>query len=498
MRRLLSLLTVLLTTTLTVALTAAPAHAWEVRITILGAGQITETTPANLVGSGCVTSAANPTGTLGKTCLAGTPSGDYGSGWTVRLVPTAKPGYRFVRWQSDGSSRSPVLCDGANGSSTYTGSACQFATWDNLQLQAVFVDDTAPSMASLNGPNQAVNGAAAFTFSAAADPTLTGFECRVAGVHDWTSCSSGRQEDPPTGQYTFEVRAVDASGNRSPISSVDWTVDKVTPETSLLSGPSGTVASKTAEFTFNSNESGSFSCALNMVSIDCGSPKTYSNLNDGTYTFSVAARDVAGNYDPTPATRTWTVDTTAPQTGLTGGPTEGTRVASTSASFGLTSTEGTSFSCTLDGAPQSCGATTNLTELGQGSHTFTAAAVDGAGNADLTPETRTWTVDTTRPVVRDFGPSGTRVSRTANLSVRFSEAMRGGTVADAFQLTLGGTKVAATVAYKVTTTGRYVATLDPARSLKPRTAYKAVLKSTALDKAGNSLVATSWTFRTGG
>ena len=41
-------------------------------------------------------------------------------------------------------------------------------------------------------------------------------------------------------------------------------------------------------------------------------------LPDGTYTFCVRATDVAGNLDPTPATRTFTIDTTPPETTLTG------------------------------------------------------------------------------------------------------------------------------------------------------------------------------------
>ena len=35
-----------------VVLAAAPAHAYEVHVSITGAGQVTETTPANLLGSG--------------------------------------------------------------------------------------------------------------------------------------------------------------------------------------------------------------------------------------------------------------------------------------------------------------------------------------------------------------------------------------------------------------------------------------------------------------
>ena len=44
----------------------------------------------------------------------------------------------------------------------------------------------------------------------------------------------------------------------------------------------------------------------------CNSPVSYSNLGDGAHTFAVQAVDVSGNVDPTPASFTWTVDTTSP------------------------------------------------------------------------------------------------------------------------------------------------------------------------------------------
>ena len=46
----------------------------------------------------------------------------------------------------------------------------------------------------------------------------------------------------------------------------------------------------------------------------CTSPQTFSELADGTYTFTVAAVDGVGNVDPTPASLTWIVDKTAPDT----------------------------------------------------------------------------------------------------------------------------------------------------------------------------------------
>ena len=382
----------------------AAAQAYQVHISITGAGQVTETTSANLVGSGCVTFAANPTGTVGKDCFAGTPSGDYGWGWTVRYVATAKSGYHFAQWQSDGSPN-PVICDNAGGSSTYTGSACQFATYDNLQTRAVFVDDSSPAMSSLNGPTTTVGGAATFTFSAVADPTVTGFECRVAGVHDWIACSSGRNENPATGSYTFEVRAVDASGNRSSISSWGWTVDKTPPQTTLGSGPSGLVKSSTATFGFSSNESGSFVCTLNGASTACTSPKSYPDLADGDYTFTVAAKDDVGNMDLSPASSTFTVDATAPDTSISGGPTGTT--TDPNASFDLVSTEsGSTFRCEFDGVNVSPCTSPLSGNASEGPHTLTVWATDPAGNEDATPATRTWTVAAAHSRGSDYNGDG--------------------------------------------------------------------------------------------
>src|SRR5207247_9523146 len=95
---------------------------------------------------------------------------------------------------------------------------------------------------------------------------------------------------------------------------------------------------------------------------------------------------------PTPATRSWTVDTTPPDTTISAGPSGAT--TSTSASFSFSSPDaGATFECRLDGATWSaCTSPQAYSALAVASHTFDVRAKDGAGNLDATPATRTWTV----------------------------------------------------------------------------------------------------------
>src|SRR5215210_5295058 len=101
--------------------------------------------------------------------------------------------------------------------------------------------------------------------------------------------------------------------------------DTTPPETTIDSGPSGTVGTASASLAFSSNETGStFECKLDGASFTgCTSPKSYTGLSEGSHTFSIRATDAAGNTDASRATYTWTVDTTAPDAPVISAPPEG-------------------------------------------------------------------------------------------------------------------------------------------------------------------------------
>jgi fibronectin type 3 domain-containing protein len=85
------------------------------------------------------------------------------------------------------------------------------------------------------------------------------------------------------------------------------------PDTLIDSGPSGYTTTANATFTFHATQSGaSFQCQLDASpAAACTSPVTYGGLADGAHSFSVQASTSSGS-DPTPATASWTVDTTPP------------------------------------------------------------------------------------------------------------------------------------------------------------------------------------------
>jgi hypothetical protein len=293
------------------------------------------------------------------------------------------------------------------------------------------VDTTPPETTITDGPPSSTSSQATSFSFASSEPGST-FECRL-DADAWAACSSPQPySDLSAGSHTFEVRAGDALGHVDPTPSAHtWTIvdgpppDTSPPDTAIVLGTSGTVASSAASFSFSSTEFGStFECRLDAGAwADCSSPHAYSGLADGPHGFEVRAIDPAGNTDPEPASQTWTIDTAAPETTVDSGPSGPTPTASATLSFSSPES-GASFECRLDGgAWAGCSSPRSYSSLAEGSHDFEVRALDAVGNADSTPAVRSWTVDTVAPgTAINSGPSPLVASKSATLTFSSLEA----------------------------------------------------------------------------
>ena len=223
---------------------------------------------------------------------------------------------------------------------------CCGAPQGTFTIALNLVDDVLPDTRITQGPDDgSATSNTSLTFAFDADEPGSTFECRVypaaltppafdncsgAGTHTASGFSPGT--------YSFEVRATDTAGNRDATPAKrTFTVDLTAPETSIASGPSGTVRSTSASFDFFSGETGAgYECKLDGGEYAACTPsKSYSGLSNGIHTFSVRAKDAAGNVDATPATRRWTVDVIGPAiSGMSPGP--GAVIRDTTPTIGAT------------------------------------------------------------------------------------------------------------------------------------------------------------------
>jgi hypothetical protein len=255
-------------------------------------------------------------------------TGALDPGWTPSIAGSQEIGV----WSITGTS-GPRLY--AGGDFVKVGTAAQ-------QGFAQFTDSdvTRPEVVGVT-PQDGTNGApaatdATATFSEAMDPATIGagaFTLTKKGAT--TTVPATVNYDPATRKATLDPKAdleADASytatirGGANGVRDVAgnvlaadeaWsfsTPDTSPPETTIDSGPSGTLRSATASFAFSSSEAGStFECSLDGAPFgSCASPKDYAGLADGPHTFEVRAVDAAGNADVTPASSSWSVDATAP------------------------------------------------------------------------------------------------------------------------------------------------------------------------------------------
>ena len=279
-----------------------------------------------------------------------------------------------------------VLVDGehtfsvrASDAAGNTGSAVVY-TWT--------IDTVAPTTAITAKPTSPSNNRAP-SFSFTASDLGSTIECKLDGAAFAACTSPTAYSGVADGPHTFTAKATDPAGNTGPATAYSWTIETRAPTVGLTSTPGGLSNSSVATFSFSADEPSSFDCNLDGRGfVACSSPASYYGLGDGPHSFSVRAQDAVGNFSSA-LTRTWTIDTIAPETTLGSKPKLTTSAAA--AGFSFTATEGGTFECRLDGSPfKLCASPKSYGGLGKGAHRFEVRAIDLAGNADPTPALYGW------------------------------------------------------------------------------------------------------------
>jgi large repetitive protein len=211
------------------------------------------------------------------------------------------------------------------------------------------------------------------------------------------------------------------------------------PETTIYTGPEGVLADRGVAFAFFSQSRlATYQCRLTTdgvpgawMACDQGSI-TLGALPDGSYVFEAYATDEVGAVDPTPASRSFSIQATGPDAHVDSAPPPHTQ--DQFLTFGFSSgTPGVTFECQLAllgsvGAWAPCDPSTGVSygPLTDGNWLFQVRADDGLGNITQPPAASLIHVDTTGPVMT-FLDSPTRYwpSTDAQFIFRPDEAVLG-------------------------------------------------------------------------
>lgn len=119
------------------------------------------------------------------------------------------------------------------------------------------------------------------------------------------------------GWHTLKVRTTDAYGNVSAWATKTFKVETTAPETTITAGPPPHYKGGQPTIEFTADKAATFECKM-----DAKYPGAWASCKSGweplwqadgqKVTVSVRAKDAFGNVEPTPATRSWVVDTKPP------------------------------------------------------------------------------------------------------------------------------------------------------------------------------------------
>jgi hypothetical protein len=216
--------------------------------------------------------------------------------------------------------------------------------------------------------------------------------CRDAGVV--TIAPSGVKASGPTSPEPSSPSGSPPGGSSpAPASPTPTPPTSSPPDTVIDSGPTGLIGESSVTFTFNGSDTNdTFQCRLDGAPwVTCTSPQQYTALAEGVHTFQVRAVNAGGEVDPTPASASFTVEATQPQTTITSAPNGRVPIGEISISFASTEA-GSAFQCSLDGAAYSpCSSPDVIKDPAAGPHTFNVRATNQAGVKETaTPPSASW------------------------------------------------------------------------------------------------------------
>ena len=283
----------------------------------------------------------------------------------------------------------------ANGAYTFSVRAAP----TGLPVSRAFtVDVTAPAAPVITSPTAGatVNGSPVLGVTSDPDSVLS---CSVDSTTVYTACTNGQVLTLATaGQHVLRVRATDMAGNVSPVASVTVTADLTPPQVSISSPAEGATVGISPSFTFASTATdiAGFRCKLGSNAYTaCTSPKAYTNVPSGPVTFTVEARDNAGNTST--ATRNVTVfaaDTAPPVVSVD--PAAGTHGAGKSITLSVN--EAATIYVTKDGTVPTTSSPVYSGPIPLTSLTLKYFARDTAGNSSAVA-TQTYVLDNTAPTL---------------------------------------------------------------------------------------------------
>lgn len=262
---------------------------------------------------------------------------------------------------------------------------------------------------------------AGIAFTASQDGSS--FRCSLDGVVATPCVSPVLVSGLGDGAHRLTISATSPAGvaDDTPATTA-WTVDTRPPDTNLTQTPPRLSRSREATIAFTSTEAGAgFACSLDGGPLDsCTSPSRLTGLADGRHSFRIRATDQAGNADPSPASRSWTVDATPPVATITSAP-YGTARSSSAAIRFASADRGATFICSMDGRhARACRSPMRYRNLFLGQHVFAVRARDRAGNLSSAATRRRWVA---LPIL---ALRVTAVRRTLSRTVRLGLALRVG------------------------------------------------------------------------